>query len=119
MNNLIVLRYSKGCKLDELRKNMSALHETFPDYVVIVLPQDLDIMFNWSLTDLIKVRDDINSIIDKKEESEYKDKIESYKKTIVSLKKKNRKLIKKLKTKESKVVDSMFESYLKNHEKPY
>ena len=114
MNNLIVLRYSEGCKLDELRKNMSALHEAFPDYVVIVLPHNLDIMFNWSLTDLIKVRDDINSIIDKKEESEYKDRIKKYKKTIANLKRKNRKLAKQLKAKESKVVDSMFESYMKN-----
>lgn len=104
--------------LNELRKNMNALQEAFPNYTVIVLPQDLDIMFNWSLTDLIKVRDDINSIIDKKEESEYKDRIKKYKKTIANLKRKNRKLRKQLRAKESKVVDSMFENYINNN-KPH
>lgn len=93
---------------------MSALKEYFPDYTVMVLPQDLDIMFNWSLIDLVKVRDDINSIIDKKEESEYKDIIASYKKTIANLRRKNRKLKKQLKAKELEVVDSVFESYMKN-----
>lgn len=114
MNNLIVLRYSDGYKLNELKRNMDALRETFPNYTVMVLPQDLNIMFNWSLIDLVKVRDDINSIIDKKEKSEYKDRINSYKKTIANLRRKNRKLKKQLKAKELEVVDSMFESYMKN-----
>lgn len=62
---MIAIRYDSNSNINEIHRIAMTIQEKSGEKV-ICFPQDIDVLFNFSLSDLIRFRDYINKCIEEK-----------------------------------------------------
>ena len=62
---MIAIRYDSNSNINEIHKIARNIQENLGEKI-ICFPQDIDVLFNLSLSDLIRFRDYINKCIEEK-----------------------------------------------------